>query len=134
MQYDPQTAPPSKAVVWTGRILSTLAGAFMLLDGVMKLVKPSFVVKATTDLGLSEQVIVPLGIVLTACTVLYIIPQTAVLGALVLTGYLGGAVATHVFARHGAFQIAFPIIFAAILWSGLYLREPRLRALIPWRR
>ena len=129
-------APPttSKAMVWTGRVLSGLAAAFMLLDGAMKLVKPSFVVEATTKLGFAESVIVPLGAVLTAATVAYLISQTAVLGAIVLTGYLGGAVALHVRGGDGAFPIVFPLIFAAIVWGGLLLREPRLRALVPWRQ
>ena len=129
-----EPATSSRALVWTGRALSGLGAAFMLLDGVMKLFKPAFVVEATTKLGYAENVIVPLGIVLTVCTLLYLIPQTAVLGAMFLTGYLGGAVASHVRAGDGAFPIAFPIIFAAIIWGGLLLREPRLRALVPWRR
>lgn len=129
-----EPARSSRALVWTGRVLSGLGAAFMLLDGVMKLFKPSFVVEATTKLGYPEHVIVPLGIVLTVCTLLYLIPQTAVLGAMFLTGYLGGAVASHVRAGDGAFGVAFPIVFATILWGGLLLREPRLRALVPWRR
>ena len=133
MQSDPQTISASKTMIWTGRILSGLSASFMLLDGIMKLFKPSFVVEATMQLGYPERVIIPLGIVLTACTVAYLIPQTAVLGAILLTGYLGGAVASHVRVGHGSFQTMFPIIFAAILWGGLYLRERRLRALIPWR-
>ena len=120
-------------MLWAGRILSALGGLFMLVDGVMKLVKPEFVVKATVDLGYSEDVIVPLGIALTISSVLYLIPGTAVLGAILLTGYLGGAVATNVHARQGALSVLFPVIFGAILWLGLFLRDQRLRALIPWR-
>jgi DoxX-like family len=99
----------------------------------MKLFKPEFVIEATTQLGYSEEVIVPLGIALTACTITYVIPQTAVLGAILLTGYLGGAVASHV--RHGDNWIAivFPAVFAALVWGGLVLRDKRLRALVPWR-
>jgi hypothetical protein len=121
-------------MLWAGRILSALPALFLLFDGAMKLVKPDFVVKATVELGYPEGVIVPLGIVLVTCTVLYLIPPTAVLGAILLTGYLGGAVATHVRAGQGPFEILFPVIFGAILWSGLFLRDERLRALIPWRR
>lgn len=106
----------------------------MLFDGIMKLFKPSFVVDATKQLGYSEQVIIPLGIVLTVCTLIYIYPRTAVLGAILLTGYLGGAVATHVRVGNGWFETLFPVIFAAILWGGLLLREPRLRALFPMSR
>ena len=99
----------------------------------MKLLKPPEIVEATLAIGIPENVIVPLGVVLIACTVLYIIPRTAVLGAILLTGYLGGAVETHVRLGHGAFQILFPAIFGALLWGGLYLRDARVRALIPLR-
>jgi hypothetical protein len=114
--------------------MSALPVLFLLMDGVMKLVKPSFVVQATTKLGYSESVIVPLGIVLLTCTVLYVLPPTAVLGAVLLTGYLGGAVATHL--RHGDplfSHVLFPTYVGVLLWGGLCLREPRLRVLLPWR-
>ncbi|MDB5345126.1 MAG: hypothetical protein JWP89_3503 [Schlesneria sp.] len=125
---------PTTKQLWTGRVLSALPTMFLLLDGAMKIPKPSFVVEATTQLGYQENVIVPLGITLLICTVLYIIPQTAVLGTILLTGYLGGAVATHVRVGNGAFEIVFPVIFGAMLWGGLVLRDTRLRALLPWRR
>ena len=124
----------SRGALWTGRIMSALPVLFLLMDGVMKLVKPSFVVQATTKLGYSESVIVPLGIVLLTCTVLYVLPPTAVLGAVLLTGYLGGAVATHL--RHGDplfSHVLFPTYVGVLLWGGLCLREPRLRVLLPWR-
>jgi hypothetical protein len=104
---------------------------FLLQDGVMKLFKPPFVVEATVKLGYAESVIVPLGIILTASAVLYLIPRTAVLGAILLTGYLGGAIATHVRAAEGWFPILFPVVFGILIWGGLYLRDYRLRALIP---
>ena len=128
-----QTEPSSRAMVWTGRVQTTLAVLFFLLDGVMKLVKPSFVVEATTKMGYPENVIIPLGVVLLTCTVLYLIPQTAVLGAILLTGYLGGAVASHVRAEDGAFGIVFPVIFGGLVWGGLVLRDQRVRAVVPWR-
>lgn len=128
------TAPASKKILWAGRILSALPALFLLFDGAMKLVKPAVVVEATVQLGYPEGVIVPLGIVLVTCTVVYLIPRTAVLGAILLTGYLGGAVATHVRAAQGPFEILFPVIFGALLWGGLFLRDQRLRTLIPWRR
>lgn len=84
-------------------------------------------------MGYPEQVILPLGVVLCVCTVLYLVPQTAVLGAILLTGYLGGAVATHVRHEDGLFAVFFPAIFGALLWGGLVLRDPRLAALVPWR-
>lgn len=116
---------------WAGWIVSAIPILFLLLDGVMKLIKPAPVVEATVHLGYSESVIVPLGIVLIACTVLYLHPATSILGAILLTGYLGGAVATHVRVGEGAFSIAFPIIMGIFVWGGLYLRNPRLRELIP---
>jgi hypothetical protein len=119
--------------VWTGRILSGLVGAFLLLDGAMKLVKPEPVVEATLKLGFPDDVIAGLGVVLIACTVLYLIPRTAVLGAILLTGYLGGAVAAHVRVGDGAFPVSFGVAFSALAWLGLYLREPRLRAIAPLR-
>jgi hypothetical protein len=124
----------SKAMVWTGRVLSTLAVLFFLMDGIMKLVKPPIVVKSTVELGYPESTILPIGIVLVVCTVLYVIPRTAVLGAILLTGYLGGAVATHVRVGAGAFPIVFPIIFGGLVWGGLFLRDGRVRALVPLRR
>ena len=99
----------------------------------MKLFKPGFVVDATIKLGYQESAIVPIGVVLIACTILYLIPFTSLLGAILLTGYLGGAVATHVIAQGGAFPIVFPVIIGALVWGGIYLRDPRLRALIPFR-
>ena len=116
---------------WAGWIVSTIPILFLLLDGVMKLIKPAPVVEATIHLGYSESVIVPLGIVLIVCTVLYLLPATSILGAILLTAYLGGAVATHVRVGEGAFSIAFPIIVGIFVWGGLYLRNPRLRELIP---
>jgi DoxX-like family len=121
--------PTSKTMLWTGRVMSALSALFLLFDGGMKLVKPEFVVKATVKLGFAESVIVPLGIVLVICTVLYLIPRTKVWGAILLTGYLGGAVATHVHAGDGPFEILFPVIFGALLWGGLTLRDARLRSL-----
>jgi hypothetical protein len=118
-------------MLWLGRIMSALPILFLLMDGVMKLIKPAVVVDATVQLGYRENVILPLGIVLLACTVLYAIPRTAVLGAILLTGYLGGAVATHVRMGEGVFPIVFPIIFGVLIWGGLFLRDQRLRALIP---
>jgi len=134
MEAITQTAPVSKKGLWAGRLISALPALFLLLDGIMKLVKPAPVVEATVRLGYLESVIVPLGFVLLVCTVLYLIPLTSVLGAILLTGYLGGAVATHVRAGEGLFSLVFPIIFGVLIWLGLYLRDDRLRALVPLRR
>lgn len=133
MRSDYSYSSVSTGALWTGRVLSTLAALFLLMDGIMKLFKPDFVVKATVEMGFSESVILPLGVTLTVCTLLYLIPQTAILGAILLTGYLGGAVATHVHAGHGAFQTLFPVIFGALIWGGLVLRDRRLRSLVFWR-
>lgn len=123
-----QPTPVSKAALWTGRVLSALPALFLLVDGAMKLAKPAPVVEATVKLGYPEGVILGLGVVLLACTVLYLIPRTSVLGAILLTGYLGGAVATHVRVGEGWFPVLFPVFFGALLWGGLFLRDARLRA------
>ena len=122
-----------KTKLWVGRVMSTLSILFLLMDGIMKLVKPAIVVETTRQLGYPESTIVGIGIVLLASTVLYIIPRTAILGAILLTGYLGGAVATHVRVDAGLFPILFPVIIAVLVWGGIYLRDERLRALIPLR-
>lgn len=126
------TAPTPKGMLWTGRVLTALIAAFMILDGGMKLFKPSFVVEGTKQVGFAESTIIPLGITLLVSSILYAIPRTAVLGAILLTGYLGGAVATHV--RLGDGNFLFAVIFGMLAWLGLYLRDARLRALVPVRR
>ena len=130
MQSDLQNSV-SKSSLWAGRIVSGLSALFLLLDGVMKLFKPAFVVEATVRLGYSESVIVPIGAVLVVCTILYLVPATSILGAILLTGYLGGAVATHVRVGEGWFPIIFPIVFGILIWLGIYLRDVRLRSLVP---
>jgi hypothetical protein len=134
-QSDAQSIPRSKRRLWTGRIMSALPALFLFVDGVGKLVKPAPVVEGTIQLGYPESVLLGLGIVLLTCTVLYVIPRTAVFGAILLTGYLGGAIATHVRVGSPLFShILFPVYLAVLLWGGLYLRDERLRALIPLRR
>ncbi|HEV7701121.1 MAG TPA: DoxX family protein [Pyrinomonadaceae bacterium] len=123
----------SRAAHWTGLIVGGLPALFLIVDGVMKLFKPEFVVKATTDLGYSENVIIPLGVVLLTCVALFMIPKTTVLGAILITGYLGGAVATHVQHRDGAFEIVLPVIFGVMIWLGLWLCDTRMRQLVPIR-
>ncbi len=120
----------SKKRIWAGRILSFLPALFLILDAVMKLIKPAFVVEATVKLGYPERVIVGIGVVLLACTLIYLIPRTAILGAILLTGYLGGAVATHVRAEQGWFEIFFPVVIGILLWTGLALRDDRARTLL----
>jgi hypothetical protein len=119
---------------WAGYILSGLPALFLLLDALGKLIKPQAVIEGTLELGYQESVILPLGIVLLICTVIYIIPRTAVLGAILLTGYLGGAVATHVRIGSPLFSHKlFPVYLGMMIWLGLYLRDRRLRALVPLR-
>jgi hypothetical protein len=126
------TCSVSKGMLWTGRVLSTLIVLFMLMDGVMKLVKPPFVVEGTTKMGYPESSIRPIGAAALAGAILYAIPQTTVLGAILLTGFLGGAVATHV--RVGESSFWFAVAFGVITWLGIYLRDPRLRNLLPVRQ
>lgn len=121
----------SRKRLWTGRVLTGLVAAFCIMDGAMKLAKPVFVVQATKQLGYPESTIVGIGVALLACTLLYLIPRTSILGAVLLTGYLGGAVAANVRAQQPLFNIVFPVIFACIAWGGLWLREGRLTELLP---
>lgn len=120
--------------VMTGRILSTLAILFLLMDGTMKLFRPTPVLKAQAELGWPGHLTVATGIVLLICTLLYAVPRTAVFGAILLTGYLGGAVAVQLRVGNPLFaETLFPVYFGILLWAGIYLREPRLRAIIPLR-
>lgn len=116
--------------IWIGRILSGLVGAFLLLDGGMKLFKPVFVVKATLELGYPESTIVGIGVVLVLSTLLYLIPRTAIFGAVLLSAYLGGAVATNVRVSAPLFNVVFPVVFGCLVWVGLYLRDRRMRAIL----
>lgn len=131
MQTDAVAAPISKGTLWAGWIMTALPALFLLADGGAKLAKPEPVVQGTLQLGYSESVIVPLGIVLLISVAVHLIPQTAMLGAILLTGYLGGAVATHV--RVGnpwATHILFPVYFGVLIWGGLYLREQRVSVVV----
>jgi len=119
----------------TGKFLSGLAAFLLALDSLGKLARAQPVLDGTTQLGYSINTVVPLGLLLLACVVIYVVPRTAVLGALLLTGYLGGAVATHVRVGNPLFtHVLFPTYVAALIWGGLMLRDARLRALAPWRR
>jgi hypothetical protein len=119
---------------WAGIVISGLPILFLLFDALGKFVKPESVVQGTAALGYSENVILPLGVVLLISTLLYVFPKTSVLGAILLTGYLGGAVATHVRMGNPLFtHVLFPVYVGVLLWLGLYLRDTRLRALIPIR-
>jgi hypothetical protein len=115
-----------------GRIVSTLAVLFLLFDAVLHLTKPAAVITAFAQLGYPLDLAVGIGILELACVVVYVIPRTAVLGGILLTGYLGGAVATQLRVGHSFFETVFPIIIGILVWGGLFLRNDRLRAVILW--
>ena len=121
--------------VWTGRALSGLVVAFLAFDAGIKLLMLPAVVKASNELGFSTSSIFAIGVVLLACVVTYLVPRTALVGALLITGYLGGAIATHVRLGNPLFShTLFPLYVAALVWGGLYLRDDRVRALIAPQR
>ncbi|HUD71807.1 MAG TPA: DoxX family protein [Dongiaceae bacterium] len=112
--------------LWTGGIITGLVVVFLAFDGITKVLRVTPVMEASKNLGLPTESIVPIGILLLVCTALHAIPRTAILGAILLTGYLGGATAIQVRAGSGAFPIAFSVGFGVLVWAGLALREPRL--------
>lgn len=119
----------------TGRVLGALCILFLVFDAVGKIVRVAPVVQGTVELGYPDTVLVPLGLVLLASTILYAIPATAVLGAILVTGYLGGAVATHVRVGHPLLtHTLFPVWLGIALWGALWLRDERLRTLLPVQR
>jgi len=125
-----QTESSSKKMIWTGRILAVLSSLFLLLDGVMKILKPVQVLEATARLGYPVTTLTGIGVTLIACTLLYVLPRTSVVGAILLTGYLGGAVASNVRAGSAWFETMFPMLIAALVWGGIWLRNRRLRNLL----
>ncbi len=130
MTIDTRSSPLSKKMLWLSYIMATVPVLLLLMSGVMKVMAPPFVAEGFVHLGYPESLTLGIGIVELLCVVLYLIPQTAVLGAILLTGYLGGATASHV--RIGEpFHMA--ILLGVALWGSLYLRDARLRALIPLR-
>jgi DoxX-like protein len=125
--------PPTKAQLWTGGVLSALPVFAMLMSAGLKLAHPPQVVEPFThQFGWSEHALLPLAIVEISCALLYAIPRTAVLGAVLVTGYLGGAIATH--GRIGDPGFVTPLVLGIIAWGGLFLRDPRLHALLPLRK
>ena len=123
--------PTSKGMLWTGRILSGLIVALMLFAASFGFIKPEASRQGMKDMGYPESVGMPITIALLASTLLYAIPRTSVLGAILLTGYFGGAIATHVRLGQPAFVMALSI--GVLAWLGIYLRDARLRALLPLR-
>lgn len=135
MQASAQPAPVSKSKLWAGIIISVLPTLMLLFSGVMKLAQPAGfgVAEEFARQGYAAKAALSIGILELACAVVYIIPRTSVLGAILLTGYLGGAVATHVRIGDPFFKTLIPVVIGALVWGGLYLRDERLRALIPLR-
>jgi len=126
---------PSKGRLWAGRVLSGIAVLFLLFDATIHLLKPEAVVKGFADLGYPIGVSLPLAIIELVCIVLYLIPRTSIFGAVLLTGYLGGAIAAQLRVGAPLFStLLFPIYVALFLWGGLYLRDPVVRAFMPVRR
>lgn len=120
---------------WIGRVLSGLAVLFLLFDAIGKLMRPDAVIKGTSDLGWPVSALLTLGVIQVICLIAYLIPRTSVLGAILWTGYLGGAVATHLRLGNPLFShVLFPTYLGALLWGGLWFRDRRLRDLLPLRR
>ena len=134
MQTATQALPNSRTTLWAGRIISALVVAFLIFDGVIKVLKLGPAIEATVQLGYPESLIIGIGIMELACLALYVFPRTNVLGAILLTGHLGGAIASQVRIGAPTFNIVFAIMIGVLMWGGIYLRDEQLRALIPLRR
>jgi hypothetical protein len=126
-----ETTPVSTPMLWAGRVMSALPALLMLMSALSKLAQAAAVTQGFGEFGLPRHLIIPLGILELTCTILYVIPRTAVLGAILLTGYMGGAILANV--RIGEYWYI-PALVGVFVWGGLFLRDPRIRALIPWRR
>ena len=122
------TAPVSKKMLWVGYILSALPVLLLLFSGVMKLAKPPALVEGFNHLGIPDRLALGIGILEIACTILYVIPRTAILGAILVTAYMGGAVTTHLRIGEPFFM---QVILGMLAWGGLSLRDARLQALLP---
>ena len=131
MESGRRVSSGSNKMVWTGRILSGLLVLFMIFSSAIGLLKPAFAKAGFARLGYPESVASGVAIAMLACTLLYAIPQTSLLGAILITGYLGGATASHL--RVGE-PFYLPVIIGVLFWLGIYLREERLRALVPLRK
>lgn len=132
MSADHTVVPVSKGMLWTGRAMSALPVAAGLMGGAMAILQPKEAIEGFTNYGYSANVFTILCGVEFLCALLYVIPQTAVLGAILFTGYLGGAVATHLTAGESNWFIA--VVVGVLVWGGLFLRDARIRALIPLRK
>ena len=123
---------PSKAARWTSYVLSALPCLFMTMSGVMKLVQPPMIVEGFAKNGMSPTTVAIIGLIELLCVVIYLVPPTAVLGAVVMTGYSGGAIMVHV--RAGEKALMVPLLLGMVAWGGLFLRDVRIRNLLPLRK
>ena len=123
-----------KGALWTGRIITGIVVLFLLVDAIMKVIESGPAMEGSVKLGWPEQAVQGIGIVLLSATILYVIPRTSILGAIILTGYLGGATAVMVRAMQPGHPYLFPVVFGVLVWAGLFLRDEKLRALIPLRK
>jgi hypothetical protein len=129
------TSTISSKKLWTSRIMWGIAVLFMLFDTGIKLMRETHAVEGTVQLGYPDSTVQLIGVIEALCLVLYLIPRTSVLGMVLMTGYLGGAVATHVRLENPLFShVLFSVYIAVLMWGSLYLREPRLEALLPFRK
>lgn len=124
----------ANGLVWTGRVLTALGVLFLIFDAVIKVMQIQPVVDSFNLLGIPAGLAPAIGFLMLACLVVYLLPRTSVLGAILLTGYLGGAIALQLRISAPAFNLVFPLIIAAFIWGGLYLRDPLLRTILPVRR
>ena len=134
MQATAENSTTAKPMLWVGRVISALVILFLIFDCVVKVMQMPQAVEPTVKFGYAASLVPVLGILELACLILYVIPQTSVLGAILMTGYLGGAVATQVRVGAEPFSLIFPFIIGALIWGGLFLRDSQLRALVPLRR
>jgi hypothetical protein len=132
MQPSERTMQPTSKMLWVGRIMSALPAVAILFAAVVKLTKAAPVVQGFAQFGFTERMVVPIGLIELVCAVIYLIPQTAVLGAILMTGLLGGATVTNM--RVGDPSSIVTVTLGVLVWGGLFLREKRLQALIPIRR
>lgn len=128
------TALSGKGALWTGRIITGIIVLFLLVDAVMKVVESKPAMEGSVQLGWPEHDVQAIGIVLLLATVLYVVPRTSILGAILLTGYLGGATSIMVRAMQPGHPYLFPVVFGVLVWAGLFLRDEKVRALIPLRK
>ncbi|HEX8850776.1 MAG TPA: DoxX family protein [Gemmatimonadaceae bacterium] len=131
LSFDSEAWTPSRAALWTGRVLSAIAVLFLTFDAAIKLSGAREAIEGTTQLGWQPHHLPILGAIQAVCLLVYLVPRTAPLGAILWTGYLGGAIATHLRLDNPLFtHILFPTYVAALLWGGLYLRDWRVRAIL----